>query len=220
MDAQPPPPVEWIEDELPEDLRARIKAELAPGERLVWADRAIKAQTKQNTSLINLALWFLGGLGIFGLFLAYVTGLFGTPPKTGLDVPFLGFVAVISALVGLGTGIALIATIVGRVQARRPSNRATYALTDRRAILWRPQEGSKAVEVFTFSSQSLLGLHRIEYPDGSGDVLFQEEKRYPWDSRGFMGIADVRRVESLARPILVDPDPRRTRQRAEDSEFD
>lgn len=218
MDAQPPAQIEWIEDDLSDDLRARIKAELEPGERLVWADRAIRAQTKQNTSLINLALWFLGGLGVFGLFLAYVTGLFGTPPKTGSEVPVLGIVAVISALVGLGTGIALAVAIVDRVQARRPSSWATYALTDRRAILWSPREGTKAVEVFTFPGQSLLGLHRIEYPDGSGDVLFQEEKRYPWDSRGFLGIADVRRVESLARPILVDPDPRRTRQRAEDSD--
>ncbi len=131
MDAQPPPPVEWIENELPEDLRARIKVELAPGERLVWADRAIRAQTKEHTSLMNLALWSLGGFSIFGSFLGYATGLFGTPPRDGADVPIVVGVAVVSGLVGLGTGIGLIAAIVEQIQSWSPSSRADYALTDR-----------------------------------------------------------------------------------------
>ena len=87
---------------------------------------------------------------------------------------------------------------------RRKLAGQVYALTDRRAVIWVPAERS-AVAVHTFQRGAIDGkaLHRVQYPDGSGDVLFQGH--YYAGVAGFLGIAEVRRVEELVRRFLVDP---------------
>jgi len=83
-----------------------------------------------------------------------------------------------------------------------------YALTDRRAIIWVPEDRRGTVAVHSFRPGQVGRVHRIERPDGSGDVIFalSRDVGYPFTPEGFKGIAGVRRVEEQVRRTLV-PEP-------------
>jgi hypothetical protein len=195
-DLSPPEPVD-----LPEDLIHLVKPELQPGERLLWASRAGAPSMEVWPSKVAW-IWF------FGLASVAVSCLASMPAGANrLEGPGSGL-AVVGLFAGLIAFIMLI-YFAGNFSSKRSERSKLagqfYALTDRRAVIWMPTGRSAAVSVHTYQRGTIKGeaLHRVQYPDGSGDVLFQGS--YFGNPSGFFGIADVRRVEELVRRFLVDP---------------
>lgn len=220
MDADRPIPSEIEfgvpdDDGLPDDLRALVKSELRPGERLLWAARAVRPPSDTPGFQGNgtgLA-WFVGSAGVALGSLAYILGAFGPPSEVA--VILIKLLAFMSGVVASGIAIGLATMLAGRASARRRAALVAYALTDARAILWRPRHGTQAVEIYTFPARSLASIHRAEFPDGSGDVIFGDDSP-DWITQGFLGVAEVRRVEALAREHLLDPSPARRPRRREE----
>lgn len=194
-----------IAGDLAEHLRARVKTELEPGERLLWADRAYHRHDRISGAFLA---W-----GFIVVVLAVVSCIswaqFVRNP--------LGEIGGLLSL-GLGLGVVEFFVVLGLVSnwLRRRGERVKrentlYALTDRRAILWEPVVSSGAVKIVTFPKGCVSGVHRLEYSDGSGDVLFrtrgsgfQYGDEY-WGPSGFLGVVNVRRVEEQVRRTLVIP---------------
>ena len=190
-------------DDLPDDLRARIKAELAPGERLLWAARGEPRRPKSDQGCLVIALSVLaagvGALSLAGLF-------FARPPSTD---NFLQNIGIVLALMGgFGTIGALVGQSLNRASRWKVTVGIQYALTDRRAIIWRPVAGTAGVEVHSIGPSLVNSVHRLEYADGSGDVVLGLERgtmtRPPHQIEG---VRDVRRVEDLVRRTLLRPEP-------------
>jgi hypothetical protein len=195
------------DDDLPPAMGAQIQVELAVGEQLVWAGRA-----QPHPSLGRRVLPF--SLGCFlpaaVLFLLGLV-LFMAPPLVkgqGLsdNAPF-GVSAVFVGVVLLGVGGMLTA---GAVVEDARTRRTCYALTNRRAIVWRPAQGTKGLEVRSFWPADLNTVYRIDRGDGEGDVVFHEVTivvgAKPQAIRqGFLGVRHVRHVEGLLRQTLLQP---------------
>ena len=201
-----------ILDDLPDDLRARIKGELAPGERLLWAAKAVPRAWEKGTNYPAMLL-FAGGFATLG---ALCIGAFFGPLAARLrGVEGLLFVAgLVAGFVAFCILATIFATIGGQswqaLKGRRDVAKA-YALTDRRAIIWAPVVDSEAITVWSYPRRQAGQVHRVEFPDGSGDVGVDAPKGakgdVSWDSLKFEGVADVRRVEALVRATLIGHDP-------------
>jgi len=151
-----------------------------------------------------IASFFLLGSVIF--FAAYArdkrpeNGLRGEiPPLVGGGLMTFAAAALIAAIL---TGV-----VRTRLAERVKRSGTLYALTDRRAIIWLPEPRLGAVKVYTVTRGSLEGVHRLEFSDGSGDLLFRLKGHRPevesWGPTAFEGIAEVRRVEEQVRRTLV-----------------
>lgn len=209
MDTPFPLGSDEVGGDLPDDLRGRIKSELIPGERLLWAARARPRRPRFSFAYL---VWYLIAtiiLGLGGFSLAAFWGAFGYRDEDDAALK-LGFAAGV-----VGFFVTVVTTCVWasrRAQWARTAN-TLHALTDRRAIIWTPVMNSDGIEVHTIERGRVEKIHRVEYPDGSGDVILT----YPGDSVaynpdfvpervGFKDIPEVRRVEDLLRKTLFAPD--------------
>ena len=196
-------PTDSEPSELTDHLRALIKPELETGERLLWAEQPWRVPIPRSPSGMR-------GAGVVTLsFLATSLGLMMARIGLGPEFDFLGVAAAVGFLLVLIFGLVwfLGAVVLGiRHLLRRILRRPTYALTDRRAIIWLPMAGSDALEIRVFSRGSIRpdGIRRIQRPDGSGDLLFVPSGLAP---NGFLGVEHVRQVESLVRRHLVTTGP-------------
>lgn len=191
-----------FEPELGDDFRGRVKSELDPGERLLWAARPAPKPSRVGCGFVVAAViaaaLFLGS----GVFLnAYF------PQHAVADASL-----VMASVVSFAVASLILFVLVSIVTQRRGewARRAgtLYALTDRRAIIWVPEPKQGAIKVYTLPRGSVTGIHRVQFPDGSGDVLFDvtgNQLGVYWGFSGFQGVADVRRVEEQVRRTLVDP---------------
>jgi hypothetical protein len=89
---------------------------------------------------------------------------------------------------------------------RKAAGKLVYALTDRRAIIFRTGLRN-TITVRSFESSTLTDLTRTERPDGSGDLIFTRDITQTSDSNfsrdvGFLGVRDVRKVEKIIRDSL------------------
>ena len=192
-------------DDISEDLTHLIKPELQPGERLLWASRAGLGPGSNPASTWPskpALIWFFGFLtASIGCFAAIPMVANRRPdgPEAGLAV-----LGIFAGIIAFFFAVFFVGNFFSKQKEREKLAGQVYALTDRRAVIWVPAERS-AVAVHTFQRGTLKGeqLHRVEYPDGSGDVLFHGG--YFGGASGFIGIAEVRRVEELVRRFLVDP---------------
>lgn len=193
-----PGPAEF-DGELSDDLRGRVKVEIEPGERLLWAARATHAKSPPfGCAASGTAVVIVATLTALALWTIDFTGR----PSNGLQF-VLGLVSLFLTLLVLPGAVSAwnhrrteIARVVGTL----------YALTDRRAIIWVPQDRKGTVAVHSFRRGQVSRVHRIERPDGSGDVFFSlaEGAGQPWSTpEGFKGIPEVRRVEDLTRRVLL-----------------
>lgn len=195
-----------IEDELEGDVRSRVKAELAPGERLLWSARPLIKPTPASLGFKALRI-------VDAFFMLMSMGLFVTANRSrSMDVDgflFAGWLALFAALL---ITWALLASWNHRRMDLAKRSETLYALTDRRAIVWIPDRAEGAVKVQTFARGTVSGVHRVEYPDGSGDILFRvngsglDYAGEYWGEFGILGIADVRTVEEqVLRTLTVGP---------------
>jgi hypothetical protein len=190
-----------IAGDLADDLRGRVKSELDPDERLLWVGRATHAKSP------SLGCVIAGAAVVVGAGLVAVVGLLpslsawindGSPQTFGVVAALIGFLTLLATLFAWSNRLRVLA-----------QNAVTlYALTDRRAIIWMPAWSRKgAMVVQSVVRGGIAGVDRIEYADGSGDVRFRLKgieivDGIPVNPAVFRGIADVRRVEELARRTL------------------
>ncbi len=213
MDDQPDP---WL-DEMTDELSALVKPELAPGERLLWASRADRPSPSAGESSRALGLRWSLILGAFGVICFFWAASLDSRRFEGIQSALV----IAGIIAGLISSCVLLATLAGatsRARERRRLAGRLYALTDSRAMIWEPMPNSAAVTIHTFSRGTIEAQHlrRVQFPDGSGDVLFRNEYNHP---PGFLGVGDVRRVEDLIRRFLMEP-ATESRPEPEPSHFD
>ncbi len=191
-----------IGDELADDLRALIKGELEPGERLLWAARSHPPFEPPSAGFyvsFSIAMLF------FGVGLAIVS--------RQRNRVFVDDTALIYGLSLLGIGclvaIGMVAAWNSRRSERRRLSRVRYAVTDRRAIIWTPEPKGVAIRIQTLFQGQIRTLVRVERPDGSGSLEFSRrpvDLDFEWPVVGFQHIPDVRRVEQIIRNNLINSD--------------
>ncbi len=152
-DRSPPEP-----DDLPEDLIHLIKPELQPGERLLWAATPIG---RPPGGIRSPLIPFSTMLVSLGISLVAFSDDLGTPSAI-FWVPehLLPSIVLLTAVVGIGSGIVAVHLHVSNSSAHDRITSNTYALTDRRAIIWFPARG--CVEVHSFTRGSIKTLYRLE----------------------------------------------------------
>ena len=188
-DWSPPEP-----DDLPEDLIHLVKPELQPGERLLWASRAgVTSLSPAYRPSWGALTWFFG-------FAAVGVGCLAALPAAAnarLEGPgaALLFIGLVSGVITYFFIVGFLGGFFSKRSERRKLEGQVYALSGRRAVIGMPAERS-AVTVHTFQRGTIKGenLHRVQYPDGSGDVLFYGRYYGGASASGFLGIAEVRRV--------------------------
>lgn len=203
-------------DGLAEDLRARVKAELEPGERLLWAARSAPPPVRMNPPFfvaLGVGLAFLAG-GVF------VISLASRDPRVRDDNVPIAYRTQSDMQPAIGVGIGLIViggvtlafTIGGHVARRIARVRQAdtrYAVTDRRAIAWIPDAKSEGTRVLSLPRGHIRTVVRVERPDGSGSLeltLVHHSPYHQFQQEGFKSIPDVRRVEHVVRNHLTAPD--------------
>ncbi len=168
-----------------------IRAELVPGERLVWEGRPRPGQLAWSTS----------GFVVFGLIWEGFS-VFALTQALRRSEAFAPFLVMPFLLVGM-------VPMLSPVWFAWKASRTCYAITDRRVIVCEPRFGS-TIRIRSFGPESLTNLLRDQRGDGSGSLIF-EELQPPGDDgnqiisgRGFNAISNVQRVESLFRFTLLD----------------
>jgi len=188
---------------------ARVQTELRKGERLVWFGRPVpRAFARAARPVFWFGLFFTA----FSLFwiasasaiLCFGEGMQNAKGPEGI-FQFLPLFGVPFFLIGVGM-------LGSPIWVRRWAKRSCYAITDRRVILWKAG-WLGTVEVRSYSAEHLGRIVRTEYGDGTGDLIFEEIVERYTDTegaactrtirRGFIGIEDVREVESLIRQSLA-----------------
>jgi len=191
---------------LPPELDSRVRTELSSGERLLWVGQPQPGRSMR--AAIPIVLFGLPWTAFAIFWMAGASGLllggFGNGPPAAFRIlfPLFGLPFV---LIGLGM-------LSAPFWLRRRAKRTCYALTDRRAILW--QAGwFGGIEVRSYGPEELTQIHRTQYADGSGSLVFEELVSFSRNSRGhvsrsttrrgFMYIDNVRAVEELLRKALL-----------------
>jgi hypothetical protein len=175
-------------------LAARLDAELAAGEKLVWVGQP----------RLDLAMRPAYCLAPFGLvFAAFAVGCMVVAAASG--VPFFAVCGL--PFVAVGGVLAL-----SPIWMRRRAQLIVYALTNRRAIVLEPGLLGAGV-ARSYSAAGLGKMFRRERADGSGDLVFEEYTTRTTTSegavststqwRGFLAVNDVRAVEDLVRRTLL-----------------
>jgi hypothetical protein len=198
-----PHDLDLLGHDLPDDLRPWVKAELEPGEHVIWAARALlPPRTTSIPGRVTAALWAAALLSISGGCLYLVLGPLAERVQE-VD-GFLLATGLLSGIIGFFVVVGTVAASLTELGQGRGEAGPWYALTDRRAVVWEPQPDSKGIAVRAYPRGSVESVSRVEYPDGSGDVVFGLPKTAFGISPGFKTVADVRRVEKLAREVLVE----------------
>ena len=189
------------EAEFDDGLASLVKEELEPGERLLWAGRPTARRDRQpRSAVVGWLIVVVATVLAFGLIRML---RMGSDPSEAV-----GVVLVVAVAIAIGVCIGLAAGIHRRRVARDKKESTLYALTDRRAIIWLPAIAKGSVAVHTIPRGQVSRVHRIEFDDGTGDVVLTYDMSASWSwtiPTTFEAIANVRRVEEQVRRTLVVP---------------
>jgi hypothetical protein len=185
---------------LPPNRRSLIEGELQPGEKIVWLDQPLpRIFTIRTVPLILFAIpfmafaifWMAGAAGILKGLVHRTDGPLAYFPLFG--VPFL--------LIGLGM-------LLSPLWVRRISRDTYYVITDRRAIVFQRGFG---MNTRSFTPVQLQVLSKRQWPDGSGDIMFNALSAQPPFATagilmaGFFSIRNVKEVEGLLMELARKP---------------
>lgn len=224
MDEPQPPDIEDILAELHEDARGRVKEELLPGERLLWAARSHRDPFRPGGYVVAFLMAAVLSVGAFSsLRYAFATDRAGNPADS------LVALGILLAVVAAVTALATVASLKGAMSKRWIRSQHLYAITNRRVILRTPTFDRQGIEVRAIDLPAVGGIHRTEYPDHLGTLTFSVEGPGPkvvdpehgtvdpFDSYRLEKIPEIRRVELLLRQTVAD---RRSQQADEASPKD
>ncbi|MFI5460066.1 MAG: hypothetical protein ACHRXM_32000 [Isosphaerales bacterium] len=197
-------PVDDMSDGLTDDLRARVKSELEPGERLLWAARSdppiqpVGAGFYACSAITLLLIGVALGFSVLGYTDAQGHDHVGDQSAISVGLTFLGWSCVFV--------IGLVLVWRSRVREHRRKANVCYAITDRRAIIWAPEPKGDAIRVQAVARGQVKNVVRLERPDGSGSLEFSGDRgdfAFAWPPFGFKHIPEVRRVEQIIRNNLI-----------------
>jgi hypothetical protein len=189
---------------LPAELQALINQELVEGEQIIWVGQPVpKKFARRAILLVILALppTFLG----FAWIVFYIALLLANPEPDGSNVP-----SICMSSMGLAPFLSGLAGISLPYWLYRQAKRSCYAITNSRAIIWNAKLFG-GYSVRSFQPKQLKKCYRVEYSDGSGDLLLEEASLMVAERQGifssyphsFLGIAKVREVELLLKKTLL-----------------
>lgn len=200
--------------DLSDDAHARIKAELRPDERLIWAAESGQAARAPNSGCL-VPFAFMAPL-------SWIVGIVGL--SIGVQPDVRGGVAAVAGVAGIIFGFLFTFGLVSagwEASRQRGRMRSLYALTNSRAIFWEPEVNGRGVTISQLPHREILRVWRVEHPNGLGDVVFRVKVSGPltpeFDGhcQGFCGISEARRVEELVRQHSEQARSRRRRHRGE-----
>ncbi len=205
MNPEAPPSSAGIDGDLSgwEAPRGHVALALAPGERVVWTGFPVVPPPLgpfwPALSLATAAIACAVGYVALTRF-SHDPG----PHHAHLvTIGYAGYALSISTLTGLYIAVSR------RTKLRRRRTRTLYALTDRRALCWRPAPESDALIVDSAPLASIRALRVRERADGTGELTLIGTPAAPladrWGPFRFEGIADVRRIEGQMRERLTLP---------------
>jgi hypothetical protein len=173
------------DSKVPSDLADRVAKELSPDERLIWLGQPrLDLAVQPAYFLLPFGIAFTGG-GVIWVVAALVMAP-GLVVLCGLPVMAIGAILLLSP-----------------VWLRAVARNTVYALSDRRAIVWRSHWFGRPT-VVSFTASAMGQMFRWERPDGSGDLVFQVYKSDgDTITRGFKRLERVRDVEELVRATLL-----------------
>jgi hypothetical protein len=191
-----------LSGQLDGDMCARIKAELEPGERLLWA-----GSSNPPPERFGWGYFLFGAVAAFLFLLGTATladafGRFGRrPPEQSSMVGGLFFYGVAGIIV-----IAIFGSMTNDRIKRRAAANVLYTITDRRVISWVPDSQAGGVRVRSLPKGHILDVVRVERSDGSGKIEFacsEPAARYNFHTNELQDIPNVRRVEQIIRRNLI-----------------
>ena len=167
---------------------AFLAEQLASGKRVLWqAHPDPKVMLRKAMPFlvigIGMALFAVFFIGV-GAMVAGALGFFGLP------------------FVFVGVGFAWIG-----VTTWRQATRTLYAITEHRALILTPASSGWRVDVYL--ARDVRSCTRFVGADGGGDLVFREVETIARNGQtmrrkiGFMGIADVGRVEQILNRALL-----------------
>ena len=187
-----------------EELMEQVEEELDSGEVLHWAGRMCPDAMKGNTTILRIMGAAFCGVGLLValIILAFVPGM----GKLVALVP-LFFVAI-------GAGLLFVLPKLIDKQMKR----GWYAVTDQRAIVYRPSFFGSGGSAENYVPKDLRKMRIARSGDRGdlGDLVFKTKKGIvnggPNSSRiedvnfGFLGIENVGEVETLIHKVLLGAD--------------
>lgn len=183
----------------PPDPLEVARAQLVPGEKLVWAETSLPRNARRRSLPIAMLGWLFFVLAVFWMSKAVSASIW----LIMMGMPFL-----------LG-GLALAFIPWWWPQITRHT---IYAITDQRLLIIRDWPRRK---VTSYGPEDIDVVERRERRDGSGDLVFRREEyrklRHHHDAQGkrragereigFFGVPEVRRLEEAVWALKQERDP-------------
>lgn len=199
-------------------LMRQVEDELSRGEVLHWAARPSREIAQANGNRVALFGYLFAGLGLL-----ISIGIFSSSAPW-----YVGLFPLLFVLIGIALAV------LGPRSHMKQAERGWYAVTDRRAIVYSASVFGSGGKATTYEPSELRQM-RVETTDvveGGGDLIFRTEiSRHTHthtDARGrrttststskqnygFLGIEQVREVETLVVNVLLDGNMDEERERA------
>jgi hypothetical protein len=190
-------------------LMRQVEEELSRGEVLHWAGRMCPEIAEKNA----------GKLRLLGIIFAAVGGLFSAV-FFAVAPWYVGLIPLIFVAIGVA-----IAVLVPKIILKQAAL-GWYAVTNRRAIVYAPSAFGSGGEATSYEPSELrrMRVKKSNVVDGAGDLVFKTritERRTDYVDRrtgqttrsetstsetlyGFLGIENVREVETLVHNVLLE----------------
>jgi hypothetical protein len=204
---------------LPPEKQSRVDAELDTGEQLLWVGEPSPGRFMRMSLPILLVGIPFFGFALFWVVMASGMGFLAIGGDQDLTGPGVFGLFACFPLCGLPFLLIGLAMLTSPFWMARLARKTFYAVTDRRAILWSAGWWG-SVTVRSFRPGDMTELQRVEFADGSGDLIFREF--YTWspgshnhaghyhgghyqrNRLGFFGIERVRDVEAIIRRVVLE----------------
>ncbi len=190
-----------------------VRRQLRTGEQLLWTGRPVsgKALARGSWSEFFFGIPFFAFAVFWTVTAASITGGFSRNWAGG----FSGSGGLFAIIPIIFPAFGLIFVFVGLKMLTKPfremmkSGSRIYAVTDQRAII---ADIGRSTNMRSFPLGEMTAIERREQDDGSGDVMFAEERRSRAKGgtytvrHGFLGVGDARGAEDAllqARKSLV-----------------
>ncbi|MFZ1680346.1 MAG: hypothetical protein WAT70_04945 [Rhizobiaceae bacterium] len=169
-----------------------MQQELAPGEKLIWADRPMRMASFARRHIAQAVF----GIPFFAFAVFWTVMAFSMTSGAGGDMNWLRYVFPLFGIPFILVGAGL---LLSPLHAAFAGRRIIYGLTDRRVIT---REGRG--KVTSFDLADLDAIERRDHRDGMGDIVYRHEqiirsRGSHTRQHGFYGIREAQRVEQAIR---------------------
>ncbi len=175
---------------LPDNLSALLQNELQPGELLLWSGQPRVRWFAGCSTVVDATIGLLMTIGLSAVWLIYLM-----PDCHELATQKASFILPVFVLLGLFF-------VSSPLRVHRRARRTVYAITSRRAIIFKPKFFGRHTPL-SFSSDVLDEIYCDEKSNsnGHGNLILahvaMRNKYAPLRPLGFFDIPDVRNVERI-----------------------